>query len=118
MNILFYIIVYNNININNINIYISLLAGQKDHDVFYDTVMKEVSGYDVGNKYMGTRDINLPEMVMQFADIKVASTKGNCKRFRIPWGRPTSTTSTSSVCRTRTGTLLSPVEGRHDRKRC
>ena len=31
----------------------SYVAKMKDHDLLYDTIMKDVSGYDVGNKYYG-----------------------------------------------------------------
>lgn len=39
----------------------------KDHDILYDTIMKDVSGYDVGNKYMASLDVNMREMDVQFA---------------------------------------------------
>ena len=62
----------------------SYVSKMKDHDLLYDSIMKEVSGYHIGNQYMSALDINVPEMVLLFSDIKAAYTKGLTKKFSVP----------------------------------
>jgi len=62
----------------------SYVSKMKDHDLLYDSIMKEVSGYHIGNQYMSALDVNVPEMVLLFSDIKAAYTKGLTKKFSVP----------------------------------
>jgi len=63
----------------------SYATKMKDHDILYDSVMKDVSGYDIANKYMGTMLVNEPELVCHLADIKISWCSALTKKFRVPW---------------------------------
>ena len=62
----------------------SYVSKIKHHDVLYDTILKDFSGYDIGNRYMGALDVNFPEMVMLLIDVKVAYCSAVTKRFVVP----------------------------------
>ena len=72
----------------------SYVTKLKDHDVLYETIMRDVSGYDVANKYMGTMSINVPEMVGSFSDIGISSTGATTKKFFVPLPEQAATNST------------------------
>lgn len=63
----------------------SYVSKMKDHDVLYESILKNVSGYDLGNKYLGAMLVNEPEMICQMAGIKISSTAAMTKKFRVPW---------------------------------
>ena len=65
--------------------YATSYTKMKDHDLLYDSILRDVSGYDITNKYMETMDVNEPEMVSSLSNISISSTGGLTKKFFVPW---------------------------------
>ena len=62
----------------------SYVSKMKDHDLLYDSIMRDVSGYDIANQYMGTISKNVLEMVSSFSDVAISSSAGLTKKFFVP----------------------------------
>ena len=62
----------------------SYVSKMKGHDVLYDLIMEDVSGYEIDHKYLGCLKVNVPEMVLEMSDFKPSHTMGLTTKFTAP----------------------------------
>ena len=67
--------------LQNATSYVTIM---NNYDILYESIMRDFSGYDIANKYIGTTNVNEPELISLLSVISISSTSGLTKNFFVP----------------------------------